>query len=80
MARAINAETLALVKQWEGFRKNAYPDPGSKNGEPWTIGYGQTCIHGRKVRKGDTITEPQAVAWLDALMEQGRYVEDVYAG
>ena len=64
MARVVNAETLSHVKQWEGFRKDAYPDPGSRDGTPWTIGYGQTRIHGRSVRKGDTITEPEASAWL----------------
>ena len=65
MARALNAETLSLVKQWEGFRPNAYPDPGSRDGTPWTIGYGQTRIGGRAVRKGDTITEAEAAAWLE---------------
>jgi lysozyme len=66
MARAINAETLSLVKQWEGFKAKAYPDPGSNNGEPWTIGYGQTVIDGRAVRKGDAITEQEAARLLAA--------------
>jgi lysozyme len=48
MARAINAETLSLLEQWEGFKAKAYPDPGSRDGTPWTIGYGQTSIHGRR--------------------------------
>lgn len=65
MARSVNAETLALVKQWEGFRPNAYPDPGSRDGTPWTLGYGQTRIGGRAVRKGDMITEAEAAAWLE---------------
>ncbi|MET3899655.1 lysozyme [Devosia sp. UYZn731] len=60
MTRTVNAETLALAKQWEGFRATAYPDPGSRDGTPWTIGYGQTVIAGRAVRKGDTIKEPEA--------------------
>jgi len=64
MARSVNAETLSLVKQWEGFRPNAYPDPGSRDGTPWTIGYGQTRIKGRDVRKGDTITEGEAASLL----------------
>jgi hypothetical protein len=42
MARTINGETLQHVKRWEGLKLTAYPDPGSKNGEPWTIGYGHT--------------------------------------
>lgn len=60
MARQINAEALAMSKQWEGFRPDAYPDPGSRDGTPWTIGYGQTRIGNRAVRKGDTIAEPEA--------------------
>lgn len=65
MARTVNAETLSLVKQWEGFRPNAYPDPGSRDGTPWTIGYGQTRINGRPVRKGDVITEAEASGYLE---------------
>lgn len=60
MTRSVNAETLSLVKQWEGFRAEAYPDPGSRDGTPWTIGYGTTKIGGQPVRKGQTITEPEA--------------------
>jgi lysozyme len=60
MARALNDETLDMLARWEGFRANAYPDPGSRDGTPWTIGYGQTRINGRAVRRGDTITEPEA--------------------
>lgn len=40
---------LALIRQWEGCarrrpdgRYEAYPDPGSRDGKPWTIGYGAT--------------------------------------
>lgn len=65
MARAINAETLAHVKRWEGFRKDAYPDPGSVNGLPVTIGYGQTRRNGKPIKMGDTITEAAASAWLE---------------
>ena len=32
MARKLNAETISHVKRWEGFRAEAYPDPGSSNG------------------------------------------------
>lgn len=65
MARAINPETLAHVKRWEGFRKDAYPDPGSVNGLPVTIGYGQTRRNGKPIKMGDTITEAAASAWLE---------------
>lgn len=33
---------LEFIKRHEGFRATAYPDPGSSNGLPWTIGYGHT--------------------------------------
>lgn len=65
MARAINAETLAHVKRWEGFRKDAYPDPGSVNGLPVTIGYGQTRRDGKPIKMGDTISEAKAAEWLE---------------
>lgn len=66
MPRKLNNETIALVKQWEGFRSDAYPDPGSRDGTPFTLGYGQTVINGRAVRKGDTIAEPEAARLLVA--------------
>lgn len=76
MARAINAETLAHIKQWEGFRKNAYPDPGSANGKPVTIGYGQTRRNGRPIQLGETITEAEAITWLQTeLARVGEVVE-----
>lgn len=70
MARALNDETIKMLKQWEGFRASAYPDPGSRDGTPWTIGYGQTRINNRPVRKGDTITEPEAYAWMKAELDR----------
>lgn len=70
MARAINAETLAHVKRWEGFRKDAYPDPGSANGLPVTIGYGQTRRNGKPIKLGETITETEAARWLEAELER----------
>lgn len=48
-----------MVKEFEGFRANAYPDPGT-GGEPWTIGYGHTG----GVRRGDVCDEAQADYWL----------------
>jgi lysozyme len=49
-----------LIKQHEGLRLKAYPDPGS-GGDPWTIGWGRA--HG--VKRGDTCTKEQAEHWLD---------------
>jgi lysozyme len=47
---------MALIKKWEGCAKrrtdgcfDSYPDPGSADGKPWTIGWGST---GPDVGKG----------------------------
>ncbi|WP_210338826.1 lysozyme [Devosia sp. WQ 349K1] len=64
MVTQLPADFLAFSKQWEGFRADAYPDPGSRDGTPWTIGYGQTVIDGVPVKKGDTITEARATQLL----------------
>lgn len=60
MARTVNAETVEHVKRWEGLRLTAYPDPGSRDGTPWTIGYGHTSDEFMKVHKGLKITIKQA--------------------
>ncbi|MGE3726796.1 MAG: lysozyme [Candidatus Sericytochromatia bacterium] len=56
---------LQLIKQWEGFRANAYPDPLHS----WTvatIGYGTTIYSdGRRVSRGDSLTEVQATQELE---------------
>lgn len=54
MATQLPADFLAFSKQWKGLRDKAYPDPGSRDGTPWTTGYGQTEINGVPVKKGDT--------------------------
>lgn len=53
---------LAIVKEFEGCRLDAYPDPGT-GGDPWTIGWGHT---GPEVRMGLTWTQQQADAALAA--------------
>lgn len=59
-----------LIKSFEGFRAQAYPDSLHGWATP-TIGYGTTVYaSGRKVQQGDTITEPQAVAELQAYVAQ----------
>ena len=51
---------LKLVKEFEGCKLQAYPDPLS-GGEPWTIGVGCTRYpDGSPVRPGDVITEVEA--------------------
>ena len=50
---------VALIKEFEGCKLNAYPDPGS-GAEPFTIGFGHTG----GVNEGDTITQDQAEQFL----------------
>ncbi|QHJ80311.1 MAG: hypothetical protein [Bacteriophage sp.] len=55
---------LALIKQSEGFRGNAYPDPAT-GGKPYTIGNGTTVYpSGMPVKLGDKVTEQQADSYL----------------
>lgn len=64
MTRLINSLGLALVRQYEGLRLEAYQDTGGV----WTIGYG----HVRGVKKGDSISAEQAEQLLEAdLMSAG---------
>ena len=51
---------LEFIRHHEGLETKAYPDPGSSDGHPWTIGVGHT----KGVKKGDTCTVEQAMAWL----------------
>lgn len=48
---------IPLMHRWESCKLKAYPDPGSKNGEPWTIGWGST---GPDIKKGTVWTQQQA--------------------
>jgi GH24 family phage-related lysozyme (muramidase) len=47
---------LAIVKEFEGCKLTAYPDPGT-GGEPWTIGWGST---GPGIGPGTVWTQKQA--------------------
>jgi len=60
-------ELIAALKNDEGLRLKAYPDPlspraktGKGSGAPWTIGYGRA----RGIQEGQVITEATAEAWL----------------
>lgn len=78
MARTVNAETVEHVKRWEGLRLTAYPDPGSRDGTPWTIGYGHTSDEFMKVHKGLKITMKQAEdALVNDLNETAAKVEQL---
>lgn len=56
----VSDRLLAFLCEREGVELRAYPDPGSSDGYPWTIGVGHT----RGVRPGDTCTRAQAMEWL----------------
>jgi lysozyme len=69
MTRKVNAETVRLIKQWEGFRAEAYLCTGNK----WTIGYGHTATARGYRNRGERITQEQAeilliqdLAWAEA--------------
>lgn len=55
----VSRRGIEIIKQFEGFKADAYPDPGT-GGEPWTIGYGTT----KGIRPGMTVTQEQATAFL----------------
>ena len=59
-----------LIKQYEGCRLQAYPDPITK-GEPYTIGWGSTVNKdGKPFKNGDVISQAMADALLtDYLMK-----------
>ena len=64
----MSARGLALLKSFEGFRPEAYPDPAT-GGEPWTIGFGSTHLaDGTKVHKGMKITEAEGEELLRATL------------
>lgn len=60
MTRLINSTGLALLREFEGLRLEAYCD--TANPPVWTIGYGHT----RGVKEGDTCSQNRAEDWLEA--------------
>lgn len=56
----ISDKGIALIKEFEGCRLRAYPDP--KTGDkPWTIGYGWTgCVDGKPVTPHTVIAQETA--------------------
>lgn len=63
---------LALIKSFEGCRLKAYPDPGSADGKPWTIGWGST---GSDIGPGTVWTQQQCDDRFET--ELGKYVQQV---
>jgi GH24 family phage-related lysozyme (muramidase) len=61
---------IQFIKEAEGLRLDAYPDPAS-GGAPWTIGYGNTTYEdGSAIQQGDTITRERAESLLSTLYTQ----------
>lgn len=75
----LGGDGRALIRKWEGCHKRradgrygAYPDPGSADGHPWTIGWGST---GWGIGRGTVWTQEQCDARFDRDLE--RYVAEV---
>ena len=63
------AVALPLIKEFEGCKLTAYPDPET-GGEPWTIGWGTTRFYdGAAVKQGDRISQALADDLLLARLE-----------
>jgi GH24 family phage-related lysozyme (muramidase) len=64
------AVALPLVKEFEGCRLSAYPDPET-GAEPWTIGWGSTSYDdGAPVKRGDRISQELADLLLAGRLER----------
>ncbi len=81
MTHSLGPQGAALIKKWEGCarkradgRFDAYPDPGSIDGKPWTIGWGST---GPDVVRGTIWTQAQCDARFDRDVQ--RFVKEVNA-
>jgi lysozyme len=72
----INAETIALIKHFEGCKLTAYRDPVGV----WTIGYGLTtgALPGVSVGAGMTIAQEQADDYLTQVLT--RFSEKILPG
>jgi len=66
-ARKVGPKGIALMHKWEGCRLKAYPDPGSRDGKPWTIGWGST---GADIGPGTVWTQKQADARFEKDLEK----------
>jgi len=55
----ISPKGIAFLQGWEKCKLKAYPDPGSRDGTPWTIGWGAT---GPGITRGTVWTQEQADA------------------
>ncbi len=79
VSRTLGAGGRALIRKWEGCgrrradgRFEAYPDPGSADGLPWTIGWGAT---GPGIGPGTLWTAAQCDSRLER--DLARYAAEV---
>ena len=77
--RTLGSAGTKLIKKWEGCHKpradgrfDAYPDPGSADGNPWTIGWGST---GKDIKKGSIWTQKECDDRFDSDIQV--YVDEV---
>jgi lysozyme len=68
----ISSNGIAVAHYFESCKLTAYPDPGSRDGKPWTIGWGHT---GPEVVKGLVWTQGQADAQF--LIDVARFEREV---
>ncbi len=54
--RRTSAAGIALIHSFESCKLDAYPDPGSRDGTPWSIGWGST---GEGIARGLQWTQAQ---------------------
>jgi len=59
LGRRVSKAAVDLMHGFESCKLEAYPDPGSRDGHPWTIGWGST---GPGIAKGVKWTQAQADA------------------
>ncbi len=79
ITRSLGAAGKALIQQWEGCARKlpdgrfaAYPDPGSEDGTPWTIGWGST---GPDITSATVWTRAECDARFDRDIQ--RYCDEV---
>jgi lysozyme len=64
--RQVSPDAALMIKEFEGFRENAYLDSAGV----WTIGYGNTYYaDGTPVKKGDKISRSDAELLFDDVLE-----------
>jgi lysozyme len=71
-SKRVSKAGIDLIHSFESCKLTAYPDPGARDGHPWTIGWGST---GPGIAKGVVWTQAQADARF--LADLGRFEKGV---